>query len=111
MKPVTFGRKLAEIRKSKGLTQLQISSAIGIPLQNYVLYENDKYYPKAFTLLRLSVVLQLDPLIFAEYEFIGSGCPMKGAKVSRSLLKRIYGEISIRGIKRINNSVKKNVVV
>lgn len=100
---ITFGKKLLQIRKKRGLTQLQMATAIGVPEQNYRLYEHDRCLPKINVLLKIAIALQIDPLVFAECQFKGQGCPLEQTKqyCSKTMLKRIYGELRLKGIHRV----------
>lgn len=85
------------------MTQLEMAAAIGIPPQNYRLYENDKFAPKSYAFLRLCVVLQVDPLIFAGCTFRGNDLPpIEGIKVSRMMEGRIAGTTTMKGLNRPN---------
>lgn len=99
----SFGQRLAELRKDRKLTQLELSTAVGIPTQNYRLYENDRISPKAYTLLRLCCVMGLDPLIFSQCTFKGNEeSPIAGLNQSKTFLRRANGEMSLKGINKLN---------
>lgn len=47
MKPKTFGQTLKEIRRSKGVTQRQLASAVGVDFSYISKVENDRMPPPA----------------------------------------------------------------
>ncbi len=59
---MTFGEKLQQHRKEKGLTQTQLAERVGISKNTVINYENGKTYPTDRSIYgRLAEVLGVDP--------------------------------------------------
>lgn len=54
---MAFGRRLAEIRKSRGLTQQQLAEKLDISLVSIGYIETGKRWPRLFTLHRIAKCL------------------------------------------------------
>lgn len=91
-----FGKRLAELRKSKGLTQAELGKKIGVSQRVIAYYEGETSYPPAALLPKIAKVLSvsIDDL------FINKEDPEKSVnqKLWRKLRK--IEELSPRNKKR-----------
>lgn len=51
---ITFGDKIKELRKSKGITQDMLATALGVSLGTIGMYETNKINPSPEILLKIS---------------------------------------------------------
>ena len=51
---MTFGERLAELRKEKGFTQKHVANSISVAQSNYARYESDAVEPRYEKLIKLS---------------------------------------------------------
>ena len=56
---INFGKKLANLRKSKGLTQQQLGDKIGVSKRVIAYYEGETKYPPAHLIVPLSKALSI----------------------------------------------------
>ncbi len=72
MNDTNFGKKLKELRKSKGYTQQALSELIGIDEKHLSRLENGKYFPTYSTLNKLLNVLgvNINELLGIEFQNI-----------------------------------------
>jgi transcriptional regulator with XRE-family HTH domain len=59
---MAFGRRLAEVRKSRGLTQQQLAEKLEVSLVSIGYIETGKRWPRLVTLHRIAVCLGV-PLV------------------------------------------------
>ncbi len=64
---INFGKRLAEIRKARGLTQQQLADKIGVSRRVIAYYEGETSYPPTHIMIPLSEALRVTP-----NEFLGS---------------------------------------
>ena len=55
-----FGRRLAEVRKQKGLTQQQLAEKLDISLVSIGYIETGKRWPRLVTLYRIATALKVN---------------------------------------------------
>lgn len=55
-KPVHFGKRLARLRKAKGITQRQLAAQLGVSQRVVTYYENESSYPPAHLLPKVAEV-------------------------------------------------------
>lgn len=55
-----FSKRLKELRKEKGLTQVELSRMLGLTQQSYLRYELNKGEPSLETLSLLCQILDID---------------------------------------------------
>lgn len=62
----TFGKRLAGMRKKRGLTQQQLCELVGVHVSHISNYENDRSQPTLETIRRLALALDVtaDELVF-----------------------------------------------
>lgn len=54
---MTFGERLRECRKAKGLTQKKLGEKSGVHINTIIYYENDSIEPKLFTISCIATAL------------------------------------------------------
>lgn len=57
---MTYGKILRNLRKQKGLSQVEVAFAVDFDQSSYSRIESDKCEPKAGTLLKLAKFYQVD---------------------------------------------------
>lgn len=67
---MTFGKRLAEMRKKRGLTQQQLCELVSVHVTQLSHYENDRSQPTLDIIRKLALALDVtaDELIFAPSE-------------------------------------------
>jgi len=77
--PMNFSTRLAQIRKSQGLTQQGLSDASGVHINQIRRYESDSAQPTLEGLIKLAKALHvsLDELVFNDDSREPSGSKMK----------------------------------
>jgi len=63
-----FGKKLREIRISRGLTQEKTAEQLGIQPENYSRLENGLSFPKPDNLVKLSMILEVEIAEFFQFQ-------------------------------------------
>jgi transcriptional regulator with XRE-family HTH domain len=63
---MNFGKRLAEMRKKRGLTQPQLSELVGVHVSQLVNYEKDRSQPTLEVIRKLALALDVtaDELVF-----------------------------------------------
>lgn len=56
----TFGKRIALVRKSKGLTQKQLAERVGITVVAIAYIETGKRWPRLGTLNKIAKILKVD---------------------------------------------------
>ena len=59
----TFGDRLRRVRKETGLTQKEVAEQLHLHRSTYTKYERDQSVPSLAVLYRLTVILNVDPII------------------------------------------------
>ena len=59
----TFGDRLRRVRKEIGLTQKEVAEQLHLHRSTYTKYERDQSEPSLAVLYRLTVILNVDPII------------------------------------------------
>ena len=59
----TFGDRLRRVRKETGLTQKEVAEQLHLHRSTYTKYERDQSEPSLAVLYRLTVILNVDPII------------------------------------------------
>lgn len=72
-----LGKRVKEIRKSKGLTQECVAELIDIETTSLSNIENGKYYPTAENLEKIIKVLQITPQKLFAFEHLQSSEDLK----------------------------------
>ena len=91
-----FGEKLKQLRTDKGLTQEELSSAVGISRRTYVSYEQEGRYPRKRELYgKLADVLGCDPnyLVTEDEEFVTKAAEEYGSRGKRQA-EKLVAELS-----------------
>ena len=91
-----FGEKLKQLRTDKGLTQEELSSAVGISRRTYVSYEQEGRYPRKRELYgKLADVLGCDPnyLVTEDEEFVTKAAEEYGSRGKRQA-ENLVAELS-----------------
>ena len=91
-----FGEKLKQLRTDKGLTQEELSSAVGISRRTYVSYEQEGRYPRKRELYgKLADVLGCDPnyLVTEDEEFVTKAAEEYGSRGKRQA-EQLVAELS-----------------
>lgn len=67
---MTFGKRLAEMRKKRGLTQQQLSELVSLHVTHISNYENERSQPTLAAIRKLALALDVtaDELVFAPSE-------------------------------------------
>jgi transcriptional regulator with XRE-family HTH domain len=65
-----IGKILKELRQQKNMTQMEVSSKIGVTAATYSRYESDLLEPNLDTLLELAIIFMEDPSIFFREELL-----------------------------------------
>lgn len=102
-----LGENLRTIRKSKKLTQQQLSDAIGIKRSAYAYYEIGKSEPSINTLIKLSEVLDvsLDNLLNNE-SFVSSNEPEYNVDTSNFELITLINKLDTSQKREVENYIK-----
>lgn len=69
---MSFGEKLRQARKRRGLTQKELAQAVDARHNSVSNWESDKNQPDPETIRRLCRVLEVDPNFFFEAESLSS---------------------------------------
>ena len=59
----TFGDRLRRVRKEIGLTQKEVAEQLHLHRSTYTKYERNQSEPSLAVLYRLTVILNVDPII------------------------------------------------
>ena len=94
-----LGKRIKELRKSKGLTQEQLAELINIETSSLSGIESGRHFPSLPTLERISIQLNVEIKNFFDYNHIKSKEEIKKEiienidKLSTEKLNFIYGMI------------------
>ena len=78
---VLLGKRIQELRKSKSLTQENLSEMVGIETSSLSNIERGKFYPTAENLNRIIQVLDVEPAELFNFQHLNS---------TEKLLKEMY---------------------
>jgi len=67
-----LGKRIQEIRKSKGFTQEYLAELIGLETVSLSNIERGKYYPTAENLNKIITALEIDPTELFEFKHLDS---------------------------------------
>ena len=62
-----MGKRIAELRRRKGLTQVQLAYSIGMEKSNYNVIEKGKSNPQFLTLIKICDALECQPKDFFDF--------------------------------------------
>ncbi len=65
-----IGKRIQEIRKSKGITQERMAELIGIETVSMSNIERGKYFPTAENLNKIITVLNIQPSVLFQLEYL-----------------------------------------
>jgi len=97
VRTVKFGEKVRQARLTRGMTQAELATAVGVSLRTVVGYENMETYPKKReTYHRLAEVLGVDVnyLLTENEEFIqqaGEKYGRRGRQYAEQLVREVRG--------------------
>jgi transcriptional regulator with XRE-family HTH domain len=88
-----LGRRIKKYREVLGLSQKRVADAVGLPRTSLILVESGRQRVSAYTLLRMSEVLQIDPTTLltgetAEVE-VATGLPDSAPPTVRDFVSRV----------------------
>lgn len=87
---IEMGKRIAELRKRKGLTQVQLAYSIGMEKSNYNVIEKGKSNPQFLTLIKICDALECQPKDFFDFainNFLDSPKVYKPRKHSKIITK------------------------
>lgn len=89
---MTIGEKIKQVRKSKNLTQGEVSKKIGWPAVSRLSnYENNIRMPGADDLIAIAAALETSPGIFLEE---ANGAAANGSNISPSEFNRLQQQVA-----------------
>ena len=101
---MTLGKRIAQLRRQRGIKQEELASLLGISPQAVSKWENDQTCPDIMTLPRLAKILDItvDYLLSGESEPMTQMVPQEQRKDIKDLMLRIVVDSSTGDKVRVN---------